>query len=77
MLAAKVATSTGWYHIGVSRDLARDGATPMLETVLKRFEEPDEIRTFEKGKFELVRIGGMTIGRATYQGNGPFMSDRA
>jgi hypothetical protein len=39
----------------------------MLETVLKRFEEPDETRTFEKGKFELVHIGGMTIGRATYQ----------
>lgn len=38
-----------------------------LETVLRRFEEPDEIRTFEKGKFELVRIGGMTIGRATYE----------
>jgi hypothetical protein len=34
-----------------------------LETVLKRFEEPDEVRTFEKGKFELVRIGGMAIGR--------------
>ena len=40
---------------------------PMLEIVLKRFEEPDEVRTFEKGKFELVRIGGMTIGRATYE----------
>jgi hypothetical protein len=40
---------------------------PMLEAVLKRFEEPDEVRTFEKGKFELVRIGGMTIGRATYE----------
>ena len=40
---------------------------PMIETVLKRFEEPDEVRTFEKGKFELVRIGGMTIGRATYE----------
>ena len=39
----------------------------MLDTVLKRFEEPDEVRIFEKGKFELVRIGGMTIGRATYQ----------
>jgi hypothetical protein len=39
----------------------------MLETVLKRFEEPDEIRTFDKGKFEVVHIGGMTIGRATYQ----------
>jgi len=37
------------------------------ETVLKRFENPDEVRTFEKGKFEIVRIGGMTIGRATYQ----------
>jgi hypothetical protein len=39
----------------------------MLETVLKCFEEPDEVRTFEKGKFELVHIGGMTIGRATYE----------
>src|ERR1700690_1691924 len=39
----------------------------MMEVVLKRFEQPDEVRTFEKGKFELVRIGGMTIGRATYQ----------
>ena len=39
----------------------------MLDTVLKRFESPDEIRTFEKGKFEIVRLGGMTIGRATYQ----------
>jgi hypothetical protein len=49
----------------------------MLETVLKRFEEPDEVRTFEKGTFELVRIGGMTIGRASYEpgfGSGPFMS---
>ena len=39
----------------------------MLETVLKRFESPDEIRQFEKGKFEVVQIGGMTIGRATYE----------
>jgi quercetin dioxygenase-like cupin family protein len=40
---------------------------PMLEVILKRFEQPDEIRTFEKGRFELVRLGGMTIGRATYE----------
>ena len=39
----------------------------MQQVVLKRFEKPDEVRTFEKGKFELVRIGGMTIGRATYE----------
>jgi hypothetical protein len=39
----------------------------MLETILKRFDSPDELRTFEKGRFELVRLGGMTIGRATYE----------
>ncbi len=39
----------------------------MLEVVLKRFEEPDETRVFEKGKLEVVRIGGMTVGRATYE----------
>ncbi len=38
-----------------------------MDVVLKRFEHPDEVRTFEKGKFEIVRIGGMTIGRATYE----------
>ncbi len=35
--------------------------------VLKRFEAPDEVRPMEKGKFEIVRIGGLTIGRATYE----------
>ena len=39
----------------------------MLEVILKRFEKPDEVRTFEKGKFELLQVGGMTIGRATYE----------
>ena len=38
-----------------------------LGAVFKRFEQPDEIREFELGKFELVHVGGMTIGRATYQ----------
>ena len=35
--------------------------------ILKRFEDPDEVREFEKGRFDVVHIGGMTIGRATYQ----------
>jgi len=39
----------------------------MDEVILKRFEAPDEVREFELGKFELVHLGGMTIGRATYQ----------
>jgi quercetin dioxygenase-like cupin family protein len=38
-----------------------------MDVMLKRFEQPDEVRTFEKGKFEIVRIGGMTIGRAIYE----------
>jgi hypothetical protein len=46
------------------------GETMTLEEIgliIKRFSSPDEIRHMEKGKFEIVRIGGMTIGRATYQ----------
>jgi quercetin dioxygenase-like cupin family protein len=39
----------------------------ILDVILKRFEEPDEVREMVKGRFELVRIGGVTIGRATYQ----------
>ena len=38
-----------------------------LDVVLKRFDAPDEIRQMTKGKFELVQLGGMTIGRATYE----------
>ena len=39
----------------------------MMDVILKRFEHPDETRVFEKGRFEIVNIGGMTIGRATYE----------
>jgi hypothetical protein len=39
----------------------------MLAVDLKRFDSPDEVRTFEKGRFEIVRIGGITIGRASYE----------
>ena len=39
----------------------------MIDVILKRFDDPDEVRTFEKGRFETVTLGGMTIGRATYQ----------
>jgi hypothetical protein len=38
----------------------------VFDVIVKRFDKPDEVRTFEKGKFELVHIGGMTLGRATY-----------
>ena len=35
--------------------------------LLRRFDSPDEVRSFPNGRFEVVRLGGMTIGRATYQ----------
>jgi hypothetical protein len=34
---------------------------------LKAFDSPDETRSFKNGKFDVVRIGGATLGRATYQ----------
>jgi len=37
------------------------------DLLIKRFEQPDEVRTFGKGKFETVKIGSMTIGRASYE----------
>ena len=36
-------------------------------TDLKSFDSPDDVLVFEKGRFELLRLGPMTIGRATYQ----------
>jgi hypothetical protein len=39
----------------------------MTETILKRFENPDEVRVFNKGRFEIIHIGGLTIGRASYE----------
>jgi quercetin dioxygenase-like cupin family protein len=38
-----------------------------LDVVLKRFEAPDETRVLTKGRFEIVELGGMKIGRATYE----------
>ena len=38
--------------------------------LIKRFEQPDEMRTFEKGKFEIVKIGSMTIGRGVTNRDG-------
>jgi len=39
----------------------------MTEPTIERFDAPTETREFERGRFELVEIGGLTIGRATYE----------
>jgi hypothetical protein len=38
-----------------------------VEAALKSFDHPDETRELIRGRFEIVRIGGLTIGRATYE----------
>jgi quercetin dioxygenase-like cupin family protein len=38
-----------------------------IEVTLRRFESPDETRVMQKGKFEVVHIGGLAVGRATYE----------
>jgi uncharacterized RmlC-like cupin family protein len=39
----------------------------MARMILKRFDAPDEVREMTLGRFEVVRLGGLTLGRATYQ----------
>jgi quercetin dioxygenase-like cupin family protein len=38
-----------------------------VHTIIKRFESPDETRQFEKGRFDVVKMGDMVIGRASYE----------
>ncbi|MGH9968657.1 MAG: cupin domain-containing protein [Pyrinomonadaceae bacterium] len=39
----------------------------MLEVILRTFEKPDETRLFEKGRLDIVRLGGLTVARASYE----------
>jgi quercetin dioxygenase-like cupin family protein len=38
-----------------------------MDLQIRRFDQPDERRSFVKGVFELVTAGGMTLGRASYE----------
>ncbi len=39
----------------------------MAKIESRNFKNPDEVRTFTKGKVELVKLGEATIGRATFE----------
>ena len=41
--------------------------TKMAKMEGKNFNAADEVRTFDKGKLEIINIGGRTVGRATFQ----------
>jgi quercetin dioxygenase-like cupin family protein len=38
-----------------------------MDLTLINLADPSEVRTFEKGRFEVYRVGPMTLGRATYE----------
>ncbi len=38
-----------------------------MKLEVRRFDSPDETRAFEKGRLDLVKIGGITVGRASYE----------
>src|ERR1700688_2767558 len=46
-------------------EMARNAKAETVE--LKSFGKPDDVRTFPKGRLELVTIGGATIGRAVFE----------
>ncbi len=39
----------------------------MKKMETKSLNSPDEVRTFDKGKLELIKIGGAIVGRGTFQ----------
>ena len=39
----------------------------MEKAQMKSFGKPDEIREFPKGRLELIKIGGATVGRAIFE----------
>jgi quercetin dioxygenase-like cupin family protein len=37
------------------------------KVIVKNFSKPDEVRKFEKGKIELVKVNGTVMGKATLE----------
>lgn len=42
-------------------------AEGMADSVLRAFDHPNEVREFPLGRFEIVHVAAVTLGRATYQ----------
>src|SRR4051794_40577919 len=60
--ASGLVRSTDPIHSAEGRPMTDETAV-----ILKRFEAPDEVREMTLGRFEIISLGGRTIGRATYQ----------
>ena len=49
------------------RTIGRPRGKVLEKAETKSFDKPDEVRTFPKGRLELIKIGGATIGRAIFE----------
>jgi hypothetical protein len=47
--------------------MTRPAAAMNEQAELKSFATPDQVRVFPKGRLELIKIGGATIGRAVFE----------
>ena len=54
-------------HIATNGMLRNEGEDMDMGVILRRFESPDQVREMTLGRFEVIRLGGLTVGRATYQ----------
>ena len=57
------------YYIKLANDsqLLTRRRHKMKKAEVMSFGKPDEIRTFPKGRLELIKIGGATVGRAVFE----------
>lgn len=46
--------------------MEKERVTTKTRPEKKSFDKPDEVRTFPKGRLELLNIGGATVGRAVF-----------
>jgi hypothetical protein len=46
-----------------------------VDLTLVNFDSPEQVRTFRRGRFELYKVGPMTVGRATYEPGWKWSTD--
>ena len=49
------------------KTIEKQVGTTAKRAELKSFMKPDEVRKFPKGRLELIKIGGATVGRAIFE----------
>ena len=51
----------------MSEQVNKQSMTTMAQAEVKSFDRPEEVREFPRGRLELIKIGGATVGRAIFE----------